>query len=163
MASDALSKAQADVSMTHSKAVIDGLKDFDARLALYDQALGRLDFQAKQKMEWADSVNAKANYSDAYRQGPNRSREGRKQLQRRRFQRFDRPFEGGAERPRPRPGPGALAALLRRASDTRPRGCYWRIAAYPFVYNNPLLWPKLYAANKAKMNTRTIRTLSIRA
>ncbi len=28
------------------------------------------------------------------------------------------------------------------------RDCLWRIAEYPFVYNNPLKWPVLYEANK---------------
>ncbi len=27
--------------------------------------------------------------------------------------------------------------------------CFWRIAAKPFVYNDPLKWPSLYAANKS--------------
>jgi nucleoid-associated protein YgaU len=28
------------------------------------------------------------------------------------------------------------------------RDCLWRIAEYPFIYNNPLKWPVLYEANK---------------
>jgi nucleoid-associated protein YgaU len=28
------------------------------------------------------------------------------------------------------------------------RDCLWRIAEYPFIYNNPLKWPVLYDANK---------------
>jgi nucleoid-associated protein YgaU len=28
------------------------------------------------------------------------------------------------------------------------RDCLWRIAEYPFVYNNPLKWPVIYDANK---------------
>lgn len=31
------------------------------------------------------------------------------------------------------------------------RDCFWRIAAYPFVYGNPLLWKNLYEANKDKL------------
>lgn len=29
--------------------------------------------------------------------------------------------------------------------------CLWRIAALPFVYNDPLQWPVLYRANKARL------------
>ncbi len=29
--------------------------------------------------------------------------------------------------------------------------CLWRIAALPWVYNDPLMWPHLYKANKARM------------
>jgi hypothetical protein len=28
------------------------------------------------------------------------------------------------------------------------RDCLWRIAEYPFIYNNPLKWPVIYQANK---------------
>jgi len=28
------------------------------------------------------------------------------------------------------------------------RDCLWRIAEYPFIYNNPLKWPTIYDANK---------------
>lgn len=28
------------------------------------------------------------------------------------------------------------------------RDCLWRIAEYPFIYNNPLKWPTIYEANK---------------
>jgi len=31
------------------------------------------------------------------------------------------------------------------------RDCFWRIAEYPFVYGDPLKWPLLYQANKAKL------------
>lgn len=29
--------------------------------------------------------------------------------------------------------------------------CLWRIAALPFVYNDPTMWPYLYRANKARL------------
>ncbi|MDH5717243.1 MAG: hypothetical protein OEZ22_06360 [Spirochaetia bacterium] len=31
------------------------------------------------------------------------------------------------------------------------RDCLWRIAEYDFIYDNPLLWPKIYKANKAQI------------
>lgn len=31
------------------------------------------------------------------------------------------------------------------------RDCFWRIAAYPFVYGDPFKWPLLYQANKDKL------------
>ncbi|MDH5721026.1 MAG: LysM peptidoglycan-binding domain-containing protein [Spirochaetia bacterium] len=31
------------------------------------------------------------------------------------------------------------------------RDCLWRIAEYDFIYNNPLLWPKIYKANKGQI------------
>ena len=29
--------------------------------------------------------------------------------------------------------------------------CFWRIAALPYIYNNPLMWTVLYEANKRKL------------
>ena len=29
------------------------------------------------------------------------------------------------------------------------RDCFWRIAGYPFVYNDPWKWKTLYEANKS--------------
>ncbi|MCD6131038.1 MAG: LysM peptidoglycan-binding domain-containing protein [Candidatus Hydrothermae bacterium] len=29
-----------------------------------------------------------------------------------------------------------------------PGDCLWKLAGLPWVYNNPLMWPKLYEANK---------------
>jgi nucleoid-associated protein YgaU len=31
------------------------------------------------------------------------------------------------------------------------RDCFWRIAGYPFIYNDPTQWPKIYEANKSKI------------
>jgi len=55
---------------------------------------------------------------------------------------------------------GALAALASVSGATplpatyvvrlipARRDCLWRIAEYPFIYNNPLKWPVIYEANK---------------
>jgi nucleoid-associated protein YgaU len=36
-----------------------------------------------------------------------------------------------------------VVRLIPKRSD-----CLWRIAEYPFIYNNPLKWPVIYEANK---------------
>jgi nucleoid-associated protein YgaU len=38
------------------------------------------------------------------------------------------------------------------------RDCLWRIAEYPFVYNNPYKWTVLYEANKKTFRTPIIPT-----
>lgn len=42
------------------------------------------------------------------------------------------------------------AAYTVRALPVR-TDCLWRIAAYPFVYNDPLKWPLLYEANRSRL------------
>jgi nucleoid-associated protein YgaU len=44
-------------------------------------------------------------------------------------------------------GDGWPAVYVVRLIPAR-RDCLWRIAEYPFVYNNPLKWPVIYEANK---------------
>lgn len=42
----------------------------------------------------------------------------------------------------------AYYIVIERSKDT---DCFWRIAALPYIYNNPLMWPVLYEANKKKL------------
>ena len=71
---------------------------------------------------------------------------------------------GGEEYPAARDHARAVLTALsgvKAASGTPPlpatytvrliparRDCLWRIAEYPFIYNNPLKWPVIYEANK---------------
>jgi nucleoid-associated protein YgaU len=47
--------------------------------------------------------------------------------------------------PKAPPLPGTYTVRLIMAR----RDCFWRIAGYPFVYNDPWKWKTLYAANKS--------------
>ncbi len=38
--------------------------------------------------------------------------------------------------------------VIEKNKDT---DCFWRIAALPFIYNNPLMWTVIYEANKRKL------------
>lgn len=53
------------------------------------------------------------------------------------------------------PAPGASTAPLPAFYVVRliesARDCLWRIAEYPFVYGDPMEWPRLYEANKDKL------------
>jgi nucleoid-associated protein YgaU len=46
------------------------------------------------------------------------------------------------------PGPPALPATYTVQLILERRDCLWRIAEYPFVYNDPWKWKVLYEANK---------------
>lgn len=59
--------------------------------------------------------------------------------------------EGAAPAKRPAPATGTLPAFYKVRLIPATRDCFWRIAAYPFVYGNPLQWRNLYEANKDKL------------
>jgi len=47
---------------------------------------------------------------------------------------------------------GILPAFYTVRLIPEARDCFWRIAAYPFIYGNPLQWKTLYEANKEKIS-----------
>ena len=52
------------------------------------------------------------------------------------------------EEPVVEPGMPALPATYQVQLILERRDCFWRIAEYPFVYNNPWKWKVLYEANR---------------
>jgi hypothetical protein len=139
-----------DGATSSAQAVIDGLSGIEDRIAAYDNALEYLA-QARQRMDWANSVKAKLNYPDAFDTATTELSKAESAF-------TDASFDESIDHSK------AVMVALAVVQETIPlpayyvvrripgkEDCYWRIAAYPFVYNNPLLWPKLYAANKAKM------------
>jgi nucleoid-associated protein YgaU len=112
---------------------------------------------AKDKMAWADSVNAKTSYPKEYGAAADLYQEALDSY-------------GGEDYPtaedKARSTVAALddlaqiiAAAAAQKKDSWPavyvvrlipqrRDCLWRIAEYPFIYNNPLKWTVIYEANK---------------
>jgi nucleoid-associated protein YgaU len=110
---------------------------------------------AKEKLAWADGVNAKTLYPADYEKASG--------------QYADAESAYGSE-DYPTAGEDARAAIATldgiadlvakaKAGDTWPavyvvrliparRDCLWRIAEYSFIYNNPLKWTVIYEANK---------------
>lgn len=113
--------------------------------------------QAKTKMAWADSVNAKARYPKEYGEASDFYSAS--------LSSYDvEEFPVAEDNAR-----SAVTALdnlaqLIAADDAKKkdawpavyvvrliperRDCLWRIAEYPFIYNNPLKWTVIYEANK---------------
>ena len=128
-----------------------------------DKAMG----QAKDKLAWADSVNAKAQYPDLYKQASDLYADAGTAYS-------GEDYKTAADKARQ--SVAALddiaAAIAKAEADARAaaeaakakgpvwpavyvvrlipghRDCLWRIAEYPFIYNNPLKWTVIYAANK---------------
>jgi nucleoid-associated protein YgaU len=118
--------------------------------AAADKAMG----QAKDKLAWADGVGAKGKYPDLYKQATDRYGEAETAYGGEDYKTAeDRARESIAALD------GIAAAIAKAGGDSWPavyvvrliperRDCLWRIAEYPFIYNNPLKWTVIYEANK---------------
>ncbi len=104
--------------------------------------------RAAEKQAWAKSVNAVNNYPEKYSEGSYQLDMARLALGKGEAQAaIDKAnaaydvFAGIAEF-------AELPAEYTVRLIPERRDCLWRIAEYPFIYNNPLKWPVLYEANK---------------
>lgn len=104
--------------------------------------------QAKERIAWADSVGVKKSYPAEYAAASTGLEASLAAY-------------GKEEYPEARDlARGVLSALASVSGQTplpatyvvrlipARRDCLWRIAEYPFIYNNPLKWPVIYEANK---------------
>jgi nucleoid-associated protein YgaU len=120
--------------------------------------------QAKDKMAWADSVNAKARYPKEYGEAADLYSAAQSSY-------GGEDYRTAEEKARASvaaldnlaqiiaAADAAAAAAANQKKDSWPavyvvrliperRDCLWRIAEYPFIYNNPLKWTVIYEANK---------------
>jgi len=121
--------------------------------------------KAKDKMAWADSVNAKSLYPDQYGTAAGQYADAQSA-----YGSEDYPKAADDARATvatldeiaaaiAKAKADADAAALAAKKDAWPavyvvrliparRDCLWRIAEYPFIYNNPFKWTVIYEANK---------------
>jgi nucleoid-associated protein YgaU len=116
--------------------------------------------QAKDKMAWAEGVDAKTLYPDLYQKASGEYDEAQSA-----YGGEDYPTAEEKARATVATLEGIAAAiaeknaLAQKNKDAWPgiyvvrliparRDCLWRIAEYPFIYNNPLKWTVIYEANK---------------
>jgi len=103
---------------------------------------------AKSRYDWAASKNAANNYPDLFKKGGDLLADSQTAFNALDYERakdlaaqaYWTLMEIGEFAPLP-------ATYKVRLIPER-RDCLWRIAEYPFVYNNPYKWPVLYEANK---------------
>ena len=103
---------------------------------------------AKSRYDWAASKNAANNYPDLFKKGGDLLADAQTAFNALDYehakdlaaQSYWTLMEIGEFAPLP-------ATYKVRLIPER-RDCLWRIAEYPFVYNNPYKWPVLYEANK---------------
>jgi hypothetical protein len=106
---------------------------------------------AKERLEWARSVNAPTNFPENYAQADEAYTNGETALAEENWD--DAIISAGAVIE-------ALAVVEERAplpsqytvrTWADQRDCLWNIAGYPWVYNDPWQWRRLYEANRDKL------------
>jgi len=149
--------------------------DYVATMLFIYRANGWLS-QANDRVAYAQSIKADTNYKDAYEKAVADVEAARIALDAKEYQNsIDlsksalaflqniAPQAAVAEAPEPAaPAPEPAAPALEPVAQPLSlpeyytvrlllplRDCFWRIAAYPFVYNNPWKWRLLYEANKS--------------
>ena len=131
---------------------------------------------ARRRLDYAASVNASVRYPTEYTQAQNYYNEARSlraaeswdpaieaanrvlmalayitEGQEQPVAQVQQPAPTPTPDPTPAPGPTLLPSqyTVRPWNDTK--DCFWNIAGYPFVYNDPRQWKRLFDANKNKM------------
>jgi nucleoid-associated protein YgaU len=125
--------------------------------AAADKAMG----QAKDKLAWAEGAGAKAKYADLFAKASGEYGEAEAAY-------GDEEYKGAEAKARdaiatldliadaiaksgkapPAAAEGTWPAVYVVRLIPGRRDCLWRIAEYPFIYNNPLKWTVIYEANK---------------
>ncbi|MEJ5184534.1 MAG: hypothetical protein WHT81_05375, partial [Rectinemataceae bacterium] len=104
--------------------------------------------KAQNRYDWAGAHNAANNYPELYQQGGSELAMAKQALEARDYKRAQA-LADQAYATLMKIGEFApLPATYKVRLIPERRDCLWRIAEYPFVYNNPLKWPVLYEANK---------------
>jgi hypothetical protein len=139
--------------------------DLDGALAAAEQArraINRIELwkreeangalaAAKERLDWAASINAETNFPDAYGTANTAYAEA---VQARSVQDWEKTL-AAANRVLDSLAPVheilPLPAQYRVRTWLTERDCLWNIAGYPWVYNDPFQWRRLYEANRSKL------------
>jgi nucleoid-associated protein YgaU len=130
--------------------------EYVAAMMLYYSANGWLN-RAKDRVAFAKSIKADVNYQEEYDKAVSDVEQAKTTFDGKEYERsieFSKDALAALENIARQP-PAAAAAgealpgtyTVRLILDRR--DCFWRIAEYPFVYNNPWMWKILYEANKS--------------
>ncbi len=162
----AFDRGDYDLSTSLANQAKDLLAQSDAyinELTKFYRANGYLS-QAKDRVAYAKSINADVHYKDKYDKAASDVTSSKTALDAKDYDTSVTlskealalladvaPVVAAKPEPQPAQPPTAEKALpqyytVRLIPDLR--DCFWRIAGYPFVYNDPWKWKLLYNANK---------------
>jgi hypothetical protein len=142
--------------------------EYVATMTLFYRANGWL-YQANERIAYARSIKADANYRDAYDTAVAAAASAKDQMDAKNYPQSIElsksvldtlkdiaPVTVVAAAVKPvavpqaePPGPPDLPRYYTVQLTLPLRDCLWRIAGFPFVYNNPWKWRLLYEANKS--------------
>jgi hypothetical protein len=159
----ALDAGDYDTSTTLASEARDNLAKSDEYVATMQQfyrANGYLSM-AKDRITYAKSIDADTRYKTAYDSavtavaGAKTALDGKDypksiDLSKSAIAALEKIAPVAKTPPEETPQPAAQTSLPQYYTVRllSPRDCFWRIAGYPFVYNNPWKWRLLYDANK---------------
>lgn len=132
--------------------------DYVTRMTAYYTAAGWLS-KAQDRLAFAKSIKADVNYKDAYDKASTDITDAKASMDSAQYddstqhskdaiaalEGIQRQETTTAVTPEKPTLPGTYTVRL----ITSRRDCFWRIAGYPFVYNDPWKWKILYEANKS--------------
>jgi nucleoid-associated protein YgaU len=131
--------------------------DYVATMLMFYRANGWLS-QAKDRIAYAKSIKADTNYADAYNTAVTAAGGAKDALDAKDYEKSIglsktalaalaniAPVVAKAPVAEPTPLPQYYTVQLVISK----RDCFWRIAGFPFVYNDPWKWRLLYDANKS--------------
>jgi nucleoid-associated protein YgaU len=129
-------------------ALVDGIEDQKSGEAVDAMSI------AKERLDWAEGVNAEEDYPDNFAQATSSYADGVDALEEKDWNAAILAADGvmsalASISVQPRPSP--LPAQYTVKSWESTRDCLWNIAAYPWVYNDPFQWRRLYEANRDKL------------
>ncbi len=130
--------------------------EYVAAMMLYYSANGWLN-RAKDRVAFAKSIKADVNYKDAYDRAVSDVEQAKTTFDGKEYEKsiefskdalaalenIARQQQAAAQDQEALPATYTVRLIQSR------RDCFWRIAEYPFIYNNPWMWKKLYEANKS--------------
>ncbi|MDR1072976.1 MAG: hypothetical protein LBL45_04790 [Treponema sp.] len=109
---------------------------------------------AKERLDWAEGVNAEENYPDNFAQATGDYATGVDALESKNWNAAILAADGvmaalASVSVQPKPSPLPAQYMVKSWEDTR--DCLWNIAGYSWVYNDPFQWRRLYEANRDKL------------
>ena len=123
-------------------------KENQAKIAQNQKDAEAAISQAKDRYDWATAKNAKNNYPDLYKQGGDALADANTAYNAADYVRAKNLANQAYWTLMQIDEFAPLPATYKVRLIPERRDCLWRIAEYPFVYNNPYKWPVLYEANK---------------
>jgi hypothetical protein len=147
----ALAAQDWDKASTDARTVVTLVDDIEAQKS--GEAVEAMSI-AKERLDWAEGVNAEENYPDNFAQAASDYATGVDALEAKDWNAAIIAADGvmaalASVSVQPKPSPLPAQYTVQAWETTR--DCLWNIAGYPWVYNDPFQWRRLYEANRDKL------------